>query len=437
MRRFPERCAAVLGRVIFIGFGVQILLGIVWMCRAFSLLKDWGEGVVCAAQILVLGLALYFLGGKTQGKIFMVLSALTFPMVAQCAVRPDARVWAVALLLAQIACVRRAMEDGTDMRFFCAGLCAWAASALIRAEYLAIGAIPMACYGIWFAVRGRGVGQDAAVTAGLNAEREDPDVGHGDRDREERTLRRRRICNRWLLILAAGGIAAGVGSLYRDRTKLSTHVASRIAWTTLYNSYAAMPEESRQDIDYLQLSYGTYEATGVETNLRPSLEQNLGEREADRILYELSSIAWQNGKRQILKEMAWDMAGYLLTPAVLPLQLKGRGYESYSGIDYRQILEPDPGWGRLYMQYGCRWYIAACVLAVVTGAMTGMRRMSRGKGIPLVTGLGMCALYTASWAGKMDYKNTIFVLCVGIICILEAAVRGVAGTGGKPDEQTR
>ncbi|MCM1100289.1 MAG: hypothetical protein NC079_02915 [Clostridium sp.] len=410
MRKFPERCAAVLGRVIFIGFGVQILLGIVWMCRAFSLLKGWGEGVVCAAQIAVLGVALYFLGGKTRGKIFMVLSALTFPMVAQCTVRPDARVWAVALLLAQIACVRRAMEDETDMRFFCAGLCAWAAAALIRAEYLCIGAIPMVCYGIWFAVRGRG---------------------------EERTLRRRRILNRWLLILAAGGIAAGVGSLYRDRTRLSTHVASRVAWTTLYNSYAAMPEESRQDIDYLELAYGTYEATGIETNLRPSLEQNLGEREADRILYELSSIAWQNGKGQILKETAWDMAGYLLAPAVLPLQLKGRGYESYSGINYRQILEPDPGWGRLYMQYGCRWYITACVLAVVTGVLTGMRPMSRGKGIPLLAGLGMCALYTASWAGKMDYKNTIFVLCVGIICIWEVAVRGVARTGGKPDEQTR
>lgn len=54
MQKFLERGAAVLGRVIFIGFSIQVALGILWMCNAFVRLDSFGEGIVCVGQMVAL-----------------------------------------------------------------------------------------------------------------------------------------------------------------------------------------------------------------------------------------------------------------------------------------------------------------------------------------------------------------------------------------------
>ena len=83
MRKLSGHCAAVCGRVIFIGFSNQIVLGIIWMCNAFARLDSAGEGIVCVCQTAVLGGAVYFFAGPLRGSVFGALSVLTFPMVMQ------------------------------------------------------------------------------------------------------------------------------------------------------------------------------------------------------------------------------------------------------------------------------------------------------------------------------------------------------------------
>lgn len=432
MRKVPEYCAAVLGRVIFIGFSVQIVLGILWACNAFARLKGPVESIVCAGQIAVLGMALYFWGGKMRGKLFMTAAVLTFPMVAQFLMRPDGRVWATALLLLEIACALRSMEAPRDGLFFGAGLCAWAAAALIRAEYLCVGAIPMVCLGVWSQTLARFAGAERTGTPEelAGAEKAEAEAAETAGTRQKSSAGRR-VRARWLLILIVGAAAGGAVRLGGESPGLATRLANRFAWTTLYHSYGLLSEEDIRDIDYLEMAYSTYEATGIETNLEPSLERRIGKTGADRVLCNLAAVAWQNGKRQILKEIAWDMAGYLMAPAVLPLQLEGRGYESYSGMNYLQILTPAPRLGKLYMEYGCRWYVAAMAAAFPAALLAGKKKCRASCLIPVLTGLGMCVGYTMSGAGRMDYGNTMLVLCVLLTGMVWAAARGVFADGRK------
>lgn len=440
MRKFPEYCAAVLGRVIFIGFGVQIVLGILWMCNAFARLDSLGEGIVCVCQIAALGAAVCFFAGAVRGRAFAVLSVLTFPMVTQCLVQPDMRVFASALLLVETGCVLRVMEQRERGLFWYAGLCAWLAAALLRGEYLFIGAVPMVfllLYDCVHAVRSRRERRENAPK-GLDGIR---------RESGQNGQMLRSLLYRLLLLCAVAGLAAGIGSFYQKREKLLTHMTSRVAWTTLYNTYADLPDETKKLIKYRDMVESTYEATGIETVLRPSLEKQLGEREAEAVLRALIRTVWQKNKGQILKETVWDMAGYLAAPAVLPLQLRGRAYESYSGSNYLQILKPAPRLGRFYMDYGCKWFMAVSLLGLWTVLALGAARcLSGGRilrdgsfwrkaGLLSVTALGMSAGYTLSGAGRMDYKNTLFVLCVWVLWAASAGARGVMG--GKPDEKER
>lgn len=427
MQKLSRHCAAVLGRVIFIGFGIQIMLGILWMCNAFARLDSPGEGIVCVCQIAALGGAVYFFGGPFRGSVFAVWSVLTFPMVLQCLTVPDTRVFAAALLLVEIGCVLLVMEQGESRRFVYAGLCAWAAAALFRGEYLYIGAVPMAVCWLYDCVR-------YARSRGERGE----NAGHSGEA----------VLYRLLLICAVAGLAAGIGSFYQTKEKLLTHLTGRVVWTTLYNTYADLPEETRALIKYRDMVNSTYEATGIETVLRPSLEAHLGEAEAEEVLRALIRTVWQKNKGQILKETAWDMAGYLAAPVVLPLQLQGRAYESYSGSNYLQILKPAPKLGRFYMAYSCRWFMAASVLGCLTDLTMRAKRRLRGDGvwqsgnfgrraflICFLTAIGMSAGYTLSGAGRMDYKNTLFVLCVLVLWAASAGARGVMG--GRPDEKER
>ena len=45
MQRAVRHISAILGRVIFIGFSIQIVFGMTWMCLNFSKLPQFGESL--------------------------------------------------------------------------------------------------------------------------------------------------------------------------------------------------------------------------------------------------------------------------------------------------------------------------------------------------------------------------------------------------------
>lgn len=336
MRKILEHCDAVLGRVILIGFGIQILLGVLWMYDAFAGMDSFGEGIVCVGQILLLGGAVWFVLPKGTPWI-RIVCVLSFPIVLQCLMQPDLRVLMAVSLLMGIGCIRK--------------------------------------------FRGK----------------------------------KQMWINAFVFLLL--GILAG--AVAEPQTDLLTRIGSRTAWTTLYKEYERLPQDMIDDIDYDMIAESTYEATGVEDVFMPSLEMTLGRQRSREILKELIAVSWEYSKGRITKEILWDEAGYLFSPLILPLQLKGRAYESYSGLNYRQFLQVAPRLGSFYMRYGCLWF--AVVLAIRgLHFLTAERRVD--KPVCIYTALtvgGMSLWYSLSSAGRMDYRNTVYILCVWLIWLTD------------------
>lgn len=403
MQDFLERCTAVANRVLFIGFGIQIVLGILWMCNAFARWDSLGEGIVCVMEMAALGGAAAFLLNREQGLalgLIEVLGVLTFPMVLQCLMEPDVRVLASALLLLQTGAVLRAVRSRTDREFWVAwgiSLCAWMAAGLLLGEYLYFGMVPM--------------------MVGLFC------IGRS---------KRKNLWNHMVLVLATAGMIFGVSSFYQERARITPCLVSRISWTTLYDSYGQMSEERNSLINYDKMIDSTYDVTGIEEVLIPSLERKLNKGEIKELLRELMATSWRNNKKRILKDIMWDMAGYNAAPIVLPMQLQGRAYDSLSGINYRQILLPAPRLGKLYMDYGCWWFVVALALRGAMGLVARKRFDGAAFMAWTLTAIMMALGYTMSGAGKMDYKNTLFILCGWLVWVV--AVMGTGGNGRKSDE---
>lgn len=424
MQKILKHCSAVLGRVIFIGFGIQIILGLIWMCNAFVRTGSLGGGFICVFQTVVLGGSVCFVLRTIRDEkkdlhvlwdVFCILAVLTFPMIMQSIVIPDIRVLTTALLLFETGCIMRASDNRESNLYFRTALCVWMAAGLIHRGYLCFGAIPMIMYLVYMCVDVRRIKKENLLAGDL----------------------KRSVVYRILLIMAVGGIIAGIGSFYQETSNTAVRLASRTAWTSLYKSYVDMEGKDRKFIDYQTMVESAYEAIGIENILWPSLEEEYGTKEAERILTELSKVAWRNGKGQIIKEIIWDMAGYVMPPVVLPMQLEGRAYDSYSGVNYLQILRAAPRFGSLYMKYGCGWFEAALLITVVTvvsccaaGKGKRLSRAFRNCVIISVTALCMCMVYTMSGSGRMDYKNVLFVLCLWIIWMISTGENGAAQAGG-------
>lgn len=237
----------------------------------------------------------------------------------------------------------------------------------------------------------------------------------------------------------------GLESVQHGWIPVSTWLTERIVWTSLSDSYAKLSELGDNPINYSKMIDSTYEVAGIRTVLVPYLEETLGEQETARVLGELRAVAWEYGKKQIIKEIIWDVAGYTVSPVILPLQLSGRAYESYSGINYRELLQPAPQIGSFYVTYSCWWFAVALVLGVL---LTTMYCLKNSKCISVYellvlgfTQLGMVVGYAMNGAGRMDYKNTLFVLSIWLIWMAAVAMRVLEAErvskqlGGNQDEK--
>ena len=360
MQAILKHCTAVLNSFIFIGFSVQIVLGILWMCNAFAGFSGPGEGIVCVGAMLLLGTAVWFAKGgfyqnaSTWKDLFGVLVVMTFPFVMQSMVKPDVRLVVTAVLLFYLGYLGR-------------------------------------CFDGWKEGKGK---EKVALVLGL--------------------------------LLVTGGLTVGTDVLRNGWTPIETRLTERMVWTTLYDTYTELPKDVRDlvDCDYYTLVESTYEATGIRELLGPILAEKLGEEQALEVLGQFRAMAWQMNKKQIVKEICWDVAGYGVSPVVVELQLAGRAYDSYTGMNYRELLHPAPKLGKFYTDYSCWWFGVALVAVAIAYVLQFLdkkqlaEKKCSGFGKWLIAGVacaGMVTYYALDGAGRMDYKNTLLVLCVWLL----------------------
>lgn len=354
MQAILKHCMAVLGRFIFIGFSVQIVLGILWMCNAFAGFNGPGEGIVCVGASILFGASVWFAKRgifkeeKRWKDVFVLLSVLSFPFVMQSLVRPDVRLIMTSLILVLVGGACRLLDK------------------LCRS--------------------GKKAKQLGTVLASFV-----------------------------LVVL----LMAGTDTVQNGWTPVSARLTERVVWTTLYDTYVAVPKKIRSQVKYARMVNATYEATGMRDGLIPFTEEYLGEESAGEVFAALRSKAWSMNKKQIVKEICWDVAGYSVSPVVAHMQLAGRAYDSYTGMNYRELLLPAPKLGKIYMDYSCWWF----GIGLVSAGLIYVMRFWADKKRPVVgrwvflsfVCAGMVICYALDGAGRMDYKNTLFVLCIWLL----------------------
>lgn len=403
MKKIASALCHIVKGMLFIGFSIQIILGLAWMCFNFIDGQKFGApsglvypvlaGILGDAEwvlyLLQLGLASWAAGkflapllpGGIFWKIWGALALVTIPVAMQChmAVLPYSAVSSL-FLLELCFCRRMLGEEGEIVTGAAKGAACILGLWALLPEYGLFGMVPLALTFLVLCLRRRGEGK--RVAAGI------------------------------LVAAAFVGILAGVDSLTPEpegrKVTFEQAFVSRFAWPSLWNDSRSWPPELLEAADSV-LWEASYTPSRMESLLFPAIEKAAGE-EAGELYREIVRIAWEKNRSRILKEIAWDVMGYGAAPAILRMQLEARAYDSYSGRNYEIMFQNAPVLTKYYVEYGCWWFVAAIGLAVVSsvcGPACGRKKISWQFLLICILSAGVPVLvYTMRGAGMMDYKCT-------------------------------
>lgn len=422
---FVKKSAAllcdVLKGILFIGFSLQIIFGVMWMCFHFAAIQEFGQApgflyplllqlfgeVPWVLYLLQLGVAGYaavllikpvFPSGVFR-RGWCVLALLTVPMSLQCHMALLPYSFVSSLLFLEIVFCRSAVENskGVSALALTEGCGSWLVLALLLPEYSWLGGIPL------------------VLTL---------------------LFRLRRVWGQWrqlaysLLIIAAfGGMIAGVGSLTRvqgteDRRTFWFCMASRMSWPTIWND-AARWSEDLWAVTEKVIWETSYRPDNMEKMLQPVIESAVGAKQAQIYYREIAEKAWWLHKSRIVRQMGWDALIYAAPQAVLQAQFGGVGYDSYSGRNYDIMVAACPRLTKYYVAYSCWWFFVSLgstvLLAVADFAETAgnfPRKKFAFVAACGLSGIGIVLYYVMQGAGIADYKRTAAVSSVWTLLAL-------------------
>ncbi|MCH5337491.1 MAG: hypothetical protein J1E03_01810 [Acetatifactor sp.] len=427
MKKAAVQLCVLLRSFLFIGFSIQILLGLAWLCTNFMevqafapaggllypLLLQMFGGIPQFLYILQLGaaFAVGYVLIKPYGrqskfwKIWYVLAFMTFPMALQChlALLPHSFVSSLILLELMFCRGIFAGEGGVSVARFARAAACWLGLALLLPEYVWLGIIP------------------PVLTLLLHLRKLCKQI--------------RQLVYCVLLIAAFGGMIAGLRSLASLEGKEGGQntfwfsMASRTAWPRLLEDHPRWSEELRAIVE--NVVWDTSRSPdNMERIFKPVLEQAVGEDQAQEYYREIAKIGWQMNKRQIVNQIAGDLLAYAAPSSVLQLQLSGRSYAFISGRNYEIMCMNHPRLTKYYVSYSCWWFftaMGATVLLILSSCMAGERLISLSKFkfwavVVIWSGVLVC-FYTMQGAGIADYKYTIAVASLWSLLALVAMGR--------------
>lgn len=474
MKRAAGAAWLVAKNMIFIGFSVQICLGLVWMAASFGTVQDFPSvtagvyplflrltggrpALVCLLQLSFALYAGYRLMGRLcperarrpgEGafpaglpcrgltgagfRLWGSLALMTLPMALQChmALIPQSFVASLALLQLSFVCEAGAGEDSCAETLLRCLVC-YAAQGQLWPEYWIPGAVlPLLLF--------------LRKLPGMRREREQ--------------FRKGLLFFLCFLALAVGGCGsqwretAGGGDISGWRWML----VKRFCWPTLWVDFADSSGEwnlSSSDVIWRSAYY----PGNMDTILRPALEEALAEGAAEEVLWGMARTSWEKHRSMIVRQVGWDVLGYGVTPLILPIQLRGEAYDSCSGRNYEMMLNSAPLFTKYYVRLSCGWFAAYLVLGAAgilffyiasrgrtrapqqgapvlrAGGSVGIRSLS-GRAAPVLIALcsagAVICFFTMRGAGIMDYKYTVWInqlwIAAGIkIIVTEESADGV------------
>ncbi|MCM1185875.1 MAG: hypothetical protein NC251_05150 [Lachnoclostridium sp.] len=409
---------AIIGRMLFIGFSVQIALGLCWMLcnfgarQNFALQSMRSDGFLypvllgiaphyCVVYLLQAAVALWagyvFLKSIRPSLFWNIWGSLvifTVPMGMQChlALLPDSLI--SSLMLMECGLFWKAAKKHGTVLFAEMAAC-WLCLAFLDETYLFLGGI-LPFLLLLVTVCGR---------------------------------ERFRLIPLILLFCAFAGIICGAYDLARmtggykgEPKRVSEMLCKRFVWSTVLKEWGDWPPELTACVEGSVIMNASFYSDGFEMELKPALSAVLSQEEMDALFVDLAKKAWSAYPKRITLECGWDLAGYVFSPTVTGLMLEGRGYMSYCLRNYDIMSREAPKLTKYYMNYGCYWFGIAFLLAAFVEIVSGFyadRAASKRKWGCLAAYAVTCGCvalwYTAQGAGMMDYKRTVFITGLWLI----------------------
>lgn len=448
MQKAIKHILAVLGRVLFLGLSLQMVLGLLWICRNFGRFQEFGdslfylevsksllldeytgalypvllmlvrgiEGILripytYVMHLLQLGAAVcagyYFLSMLgVKGRFLCAwgsLCLLTFPMTAQChlAILPNSLAFSALLLeLAFVIGAVKVKEPLRPLQMFRVNVF-WLLQAFLLPDYLYLGMVPILLLFLYDLCKYRS------------------SLG-------------KRIFHNIVLVAAFAGMIVSVGALVqkegsygRPERTVEAALFGRFTWTSLCHYYEEWPQDMQEACPYGVVLETSFYADNMERMLQPLMEETLGKERAHELYREMAGYVWTRNKGQILHEMAWDAVGYTLPPLAMQLMLTGRGYDSYVGRNYEIMKQETPVLIRYYVDYSSLWFLVGILLAFVVeiglllcGAVRGQMERMFSAVICLIMSEVSVLWYTLRGAGMWDYKNALFAGAMWLIWMI-------------------
>ncbi len=451
-RKVAGHLCAVLKGILFIGFSIQAVMGLVWMCLNFTAVQEFAPEKSaaydalclltgdCAPLMYLLQLsAAAFADWRILGairregvkwRVWGTVVLLTFPMAMQCHLALLPWSFAGSLLLLEWSFVIELLQkrERSGRNFALAGLSGcWPLLAVFLPEYRLLGGIPAVLavllhmgQQLWRKPsRGENPGEEEAF-------------GKGVREKK-------RLWQELLLTLAAAGLAIGAGTAARaasgiEERSVSFALACRTVWYSIRADHYGWPDELQQVMEEEDHVYEISLAPdNMDRIMKPLMEERFGEEQAKAYYRYMAKNSWEHRKTAILSQMRWDMAGYAATPLILQRQLEGAGYDSYSGRNYEIMRNHAPVWTGLYVAYSCRWFGCFSVTALLLSLtlIIGRQTFCGAGGFPWknsLKGIFVCGLsagavvlwYTLQGSGIMDYRKSFAVSSIWLIWALTA-----------------
>lgn len=389
---------AVIKRMLFIGFTIQIILGLLWMCCNFMHVQDFGgmyftEGNAYLEQR----------GRYTAAGVFSPLYQMIFSLLGKL---PP------VMYLLQTAfafyCRYHFLRSSLRKRY-----AVWGSLALLTFPFA------MQCH---LAVLPYSFLSSFLLLLFSDLR------GLWKRESALRSLMKAGV---WVILMLA--VSGRIGNK-RDEEGVGRSfeavMASRMAWSTLWVDYDRWSEELREMAEEAALQATYY--PGNMRILEEAIESRVGRDEAKRYYREIAEIGWTYHAPMIIRQIGWDVLGYGVTPVIFRLQMKGQAYDSYTGRNYEAMRGNAPIVTRYYTEYGCWWFSICCLLAfvlMVIRLLTGGRLQWKALLlIMMISGVWIGAL-TMEGAGMMDYKYTIAVNELWLTGALLTAFGSMGNTG--------
>lgn len=213
------------------------------------------------------------------------------------------------------------------------------------------------------------------------------------------------------------------GSRGRMEKSVSATLLRRCVWPNFEQDYFFWSHNVKILFPAQDMISVSCEPEEVLYNFGYRMEETYGKEVADEeyMLMVRSECAIRT--KELLKDIALDVAGYICPPVAARLHLQGLGV-SYSGWSYHFMGENTPSLTRIYWNVGQVIFFVSVVLG---GLLFLLRAKGTGKKVwgasvlfSVITVLWNAVWYGMSAAGMWDYKNGLPVVALWAVGIVFA-----------------